>query len=324
MALPSVEWPEGKKFAFTIFDDTDNSTVENTKPVYDLLGQIGIRITKSVWPLRSDPDDPTAGESLQDEAYLDFILGLQEAGFEIGYHGARGGDNPRSVTHEALDLFRESLGHDPATYAQHARSIENVYWGERRTAIPLLGKVAARFHQHRRFYGDEPESLYFWGDLCRSRIKYVRNYGFEACNLLASDPWTPYHDPRKPYVNYWFSSSGIRLAAGRLDACLTPTLLDRWERDGGLVILGCHLGQNLVCDGKVNPGFENGLRRLARRDGWYAPVGVVLDYLRSIRGNSILSRSNGLALETRWANCLGRKVVRTGLKSFTITASTGC
>ena len=27
-----IQWPDGKKFAFTIVDDTDNGTVGNTKP----------------------------------------------------------------------------------------------------------------------------------------------------------------------------------------------------------------------------------------------------------------------------------------------------
>lgn len=43
------QWPNNKKFAFTIIDDTDNGTVENTKPVYDFLYKKGIITTKTVW-----------------------------------------------------------------------------------------------------------------------------------------------------------------------------------------------------------------------------------------------------------------------------------
>ena len=32
-----IKWPEGKDFAFTIFDDTDDSTLENVKDVYAFL-----------------------------------------------------------------------------------------------------------------------------------------------------------------------------------------------------------------------------------------------------------------------------------------------
>jgi hypothetical protein len=158
--------------------------------------------------------------------------------------------------------------------------------------------------------GDDPESPYFWGDLCRERIQYVRNYGFETSNLRAVDPWTPYHDPRKPYVNRWFSSSGIRLCTRRLDACLTPALLTRWEQEGALVILAAHLGQGLAEEGKVNPAFEKGIRRLAEREGWFAPVAVVLDYLERKTPNRILTIPQALALETNWAKDLGKKVTR--------------
>ncbi len=44
-----MEWPSGKKFAFTIIDDTDHGTVSNLKPVYDLLNELGIKTTKTVW-----------------------------------------------------------------------------------------------------------------------------------------------------------------------------------------------------------------------------------------------------------------------------------
>jgi hypothetical protein len=46
-------FPNNKKFAFTILDDTDLSTAENVGPVYRLLAELGMRTTKSVWPLAS-------------------------------------------------------------------------------------------------------------------------------------------------------------------------------------------------------------------------------------------------------------------------------
>ena len=45
-------WPDGKAFAFSVFDDTDLSTLENAPAVYRLLRDLGFRTTKSVWPLR--------------------------------------------------------------------------------------------------------------------------------------------------------------------------------------------------------------------------------------------------------------------------------
>ncbi|MFN6945112.1 MAG: hypothetical protein ACK4ND_09200 [Cytophagaceae bacterium] len=34
-AMKRMTFPEDKKFAFTIFDDTDHARVENVKPVYE-------------------------------------------------------------------------------------------------------------------------------------------------------------------------------------------------------------------------------------------------------------------------------------------------
>ena len=83
-----VEWPEGRAFAFTVFDDTDNATVENVGPVYGLLRDLGMRTTKSVWAIAGDGTPRIGGATCDDPAYRDWTLELQEAGFEIGSHGA--------------------------------------------------------------------------------------------------------------------------------------------------------------------------------------------------------------------------------------------
>ena len=44
-------WPEDKGFAFTIFDDTDYQTAENTREVYSFLADLGLKTTKSIWPI---------------------------------------------------------------------------------------------------------------------------------------------------------------------------------------------------------------------------------------------------------------------------------
>ncbi len=37
-----IRFPENKKFAFSIFDDTDGATVDNVRPIYDLLTELKI------------------------------------------------------------------------------------------------------------------------------------------------------------------------------------------------------------------------------------------------------------------------------------------
>ena len=44
-----ILWPDNKKFAFTIFDDTDRANLENIKIVYDFLNKLGFKTTKSIW-----------------------------------------------------------------------------------------------------------------------------------------------------------------------------------------------------------------------------------------------------------------------------------
>ena len=62
---PAITWPEGKRFAFSIFDDADKDRFTNTKPVYDFLEELGFRTTKSCWLEDGDPDHPLGGESCE-------------------------------------------------------------------------------------------------------------------------------------------------------------------------------------------------------------------------------------------------------------------
>src|SRR3954464_4233273 len=71
------KFPDNRKFAFTILDDTDLSTIDNVGPIYQLLAELGMRTTKSVWPLASVPEGRQGGDSLQEADYLRFVLDLQ-------------------------------------------------------------------------------------------------------------------------------------------------------------------------------------------------------------------------------------------------------
>ena len=56
-------------------------------PVYSLLADCGLRTTKSCWPVGGDPAKGFgAGETVEDPACLQWLLKLQEQGFEIGWH----------------------------------------------------------------------------------------------------------------------------------------------------------------------------------------------------------------------------------------------
>jgi hypothetical protein len=109
--MSTLSLPNSKRFAFTIFDDTDNSTVQNVKPVYDLLTDLGFQTTKSVWVY--PPRGRFTGSCLQDPGYLSWILKLQADGFEIGLHNVGDGAFTRREIHEGLEIYRSLLGHYP-------------------------------------------------------------------------------------------------------------------------------------------------------------------------------------------------------------------
>ena len=104
-----MTWPDQKRFAFTVFDDADYDRLHNVKPVYDFLSELGIFTTKSIWPLAAEKEAPLGGLSTEDPEYLAWILSLQRAGFEIGFHGARCHSSPREATARALDALPRTI-----------------------------------------------------------------------------------------------------------------------------------------------------------------------------------------------------------------------
>src|SRR5687768_8796569 len=125
---PRLSFPDGHRFAFTIIDDTDVATVENVGPVYRLLAELGMRTTKTVWPVPCPEGSRNFGTSqtLDDPAYLAFVLDLAKQGFEIAYHGATMESSKRARTQRALDRFVELFGASPRVYANHSFNRENL------------------------------------------------------------------------------------------------------------------------------------------------------------------------------------------------------
>lgn len=294
-------FPGNKRFAFTIFDDTDSSTVENVGPVYRLLEEIGLLITKSVWPLANVPGGRYPGGTLQDRDYLAFALGLKERGFEIALHNVRNGDSTRDVVENGLAEFEERLGHKPRLHANHSYNRENIYWGTDRLsglAKRQFYNCVTLFRHATVFRGHVPDSRYFWGDICRERITYVRNFATDEINLERINPSMPYRNPAQPYVNYWFSScDGAKVSS--FCHAVREENQDRLEAEGGYCIMYTHFG----CDfhnGRLNPTFERLMRRLAAKNGWFVPVSTLLDYLRSRQTSSTIPAPELSALENRW------------------------
>jgi hypothetical protein len=62
-----------------------------------------------------------------------------------------------------------------------------------------------------------------------------------------------------------------------------------------------HFGLGFVESGQVSPKFRELMARLSRKNGWFVPVGPLLDYLgQKKRGQLEISRTDRTRLERRW------------------------
>jgi len=281
----TITFPDGKRFAFSIVDDTDLTSLDRVKPLYDLLHRYGFRTTKTVWVYESNEAThrPNQGATLQDLEYRAFVQDLQGKGFEIALHGVRGGSSMRPDIIRGLDHFKSIIGHYPVVHINHSLNLENVYWGEHRWSFPLFQWMYAITESY-EFFGDDSASQYFWGDLVQKHVRYVNQFTYGDINLLAVNPSIPYHLSDKPYVNYWFPTAdgdGIE----RFEALLSKDNLDRLEQEGGVCLVYAHMGAGgFNRDSGPDPRFESRLKDLASRNGWFAPASEILDYLQSKPG----------------------------------------
>ncbi len=301
MVAPPFEWPDGKDFAFTVFDDTDRATLENVGPVYELLGSLGFRTTKSVWPVTGAGTPVIGGTTCDDPAYRAWTLELQARGFEIGYHGATNVTARRELIAIAIERFRDIYGHYPMSMANHSGCADGIYWGPDRVSgvHRLAYNLMTRNSRSRLFRGHVEGDPLFWGDICREKVRYVRNFTFTGINTLAACPEMPYHDPDRPYVNRWFASSeGQRVDS--FNRCLSEANQDLLEAEGGACIVYTHFATGFVVDGTLNERFAQLAERLSRKNGWFVPVTTLLDFLAAQQADPVITAGRRRSLERRW------------------------
>jgi hypothetical protein len=298
-----IEWPNGKAFAFTIFDDPDYDTAENVAAIYSFLCDIGLLTTKAVWPVRGPGIPKIGGATCEDQRYLEWILKLQKQGFEIAFHNVTYHTSSREETICGIDTFNRLFGHDPQSMANHSGCQESIYWESARVSgfqrliynalnLKLDGK-------NRGSQGHIEGSPLFWGDLCKEKIKYVRNFVLGDINTLKACPMMPYHDPARPCVNYWFASSeGANI--GLFNAMLSERNQDRLRREGGACIIYTHFAKGFFENGKVSNRFKELMERMARMNGWFVPVRTILDFILQIKGRHIITPAERNNLERKW------------------------
>jgi hypothetical protein len=262
-----------------------------------------MRTTKTVWPLAcpEGSSDFASSQTLDDPAYLAFVLDLKKRGFEVTWHGATMESSLRDRTVAGLERFREHFGHYPRIHTNHAGNRENLYWGPRRIDHPFL-KLLLRLlgHSPNDFAGDREDSPYWWGDLCERHIVYSRNLTFRTLNLASINPGMPYHDPTRPAVRYWFSTSDAEDARS-FAKLIHHQRVKRLEEEGGFCIIATHFGKRFAQNGAVDPVIEERLRSLSLRPGWFPTVGELLDWLHMHHESDTLSSKEWRKMQWQWA-----------------------
>ena len=295
-------------FAFTILDDTDCSTLQNAPCVYDFLYDIGLRTTKSVWIFDGQvrPDNlGVVGTTCQDRVYLEWVKSLQQKGFEIASHSTSFTRSTRSQIIQGLDCFQEYFGAFPKVLAQHNDTVDNesIYWGVKRLSglarFVYILLNALKGQKRNIYHGEIESSKYFWGDICQDRIKYVRNFVYPEINTLRACPYMPYHDTDRPYVNYWFASTEAPDLSSFVKVMSEENQI-KLMNQGGACIIYTHLGKGFVHTGKVEPAFRRVMESIAAKDGWFVPVGELLDYLLQKKTSHQIRSQQRRMLEWKW------------------------
>lgn len=311
--LAVFPWPQGKCFAITFVDDTDYSTRANTEPVYELLQELGILGTKTVWmsaqkrnsAFRRDlerPHDPAEfnGSTMEDDDYREFIQALATRGYEIALHNNAAGNSTRDEIISGLERFRGLFGADPRMNVFHAQNIENIYAG-RDKLDSVVFRLLERLKDRSDYQGHVPGSPYFWGDLAQARITYTRLpfHTIQQTNTWRWNPSMPFHDPHRPFINYWFASSDGSNCRRYL-RLLASEKVDRLEQERGACVIYTHFAAGFarMREGRyrLDHRFETLARDLARRRNcWFPTASQLLDRLRGCRQIDI--RQSGFSLE---------------------------
>lgn len=280
-----ISWlPDSYQAAITITDDPDNGDFCAFKTMYDFMMDIEFPVTRAMWVYKNI--EPTGTPHLEisfkaplltEPECLHYCKKLSEHGFEICLHGASCGNNDRLHTTSALTFLKNEIGESPV-YICHSKNAENLYW-DAKTANSHLEMRLLQLYTKNRCFGDIADSNYFWGDICRENIKYIRMYRTRSFNTLAFNPSMPYHDFSKPFVNYWFSAT-----KGHIPHLFTGDNIDQLCQEEGVSILYQYLhkyvNENLV----IHPEVKKSLQRVASDNRILKlPVSAILERLKQIQ-----------------------------------------
>ena len=296
------KYPDGKDFAFTIIDDPDYGILGEKFIMYDYLDSLGFKTTIPVWVLDNKhgsgekglPSN-TRGVTTTDKTYLKYMQSLQKKGFEICLHTVSAGNDLREETKEGYELFKKHFGHYPKININHANNLENIYWGGDRFSNKILRfmyKLATT-----DFQGQKEDSKYFWGDICKNKTKYVRNWATDNINTIATNKHLPYHLSDKPYVNYWFDcSDGYNY--DKFMRLISDKNIKRLVSEKGTSIIYTHFAYGFVdrSTQSLQRNFQEQLMKISSMNGWFAPASTILDRLLLLKNVKMIKNGDNLVI----------------------------
>jgi hypothetical protein len=300
-------YPDGKNFAFTITDDPDGATLEKIQPLYELLKKLNYRTTVAVWVYKPqaieklpDPEEQKSSDTLEDRNYLEFVKDLNKSGFEIALHTVTAGHDERNLTIQGYERFKEIFGYYPKINIMHSKNKENIYWGSNVFKNFLMKFLVDRYTDT-KFQGENSNSMYFWGDICQAKTKYVRLWGTSDINTLKYNPDMPYFDPNKPFVNYWFSfSDGYNKKFFK--RLLSDKNIAKLVKERGACVVYTHFASGFTRKQKdgsysVDEDVNAQLLRLSKqKDGWFVPASTLLDRLLAMKNVGFIEKQNAVII----------------------------
>ena len=289
-----LTFPAGAEFAFTILDDTDDTTVKRGRPVYDLLGNLGFRTTKTVWAFDTPPENQGpyfAAETLSSPEYLAWVHELAENDFEIAFHNATMGSSLRQDTIKALDFIKREFGRPVRLHCNHGQNRENLHWGADRYSTYIIRKALslyAKFKSHPAYEGHDPASPYYWSDIADKEISYIRSFTFRQLNAAKMTPGRPYRDLSKQMGPVFFNTTDAS-DVSVFNKHVNKASIDKLREQKGWAIISTHLGKGFYYKDKLDPEFQRTMEYLATLPGWFVPVSKLLDHVSSKLGDDELS-----------------------------------
>jgi hypothetical protein len=319
-----IRWPDGKRAAFSIVDDTDDATLPDIAAVYSYLIGAGFRTTKTVWVYPVRDTQFFHGDSIMScPEYQSFVQHLASLGFEIGLHNVGSGDFSRQEIESGIEYFRITFGHYPRLHVNHSYNKDNIYGGDKRFSFPF-DLVLRKMHRHYQgFEGEVPSSPHFWGDLHKKHIRYSRSYELDDFNLLRALPF-PYTDAKYGQCCNAFYPSVFCSNQDLFARQVTENNIRRLIDEGGCSIVYTHLGY--FCErGGVDARFIAAVQMLKQFESelWIAPVGEVLDHLTRSAGQPEIGRLTKLRVEAKslWTRLKYRYLI--GLDDYHYKKSIG-